>query len=76
MSHARGTAAPRLTTDAAFWHKRAELWHARAEEARVQASEMHDAGAQRLMLGIAENYDQLARRADALSKSKSTPPTA
>jgi hypothetical protein len=47
-------------------------WRARAEEARTQASEMRDPDAQRMLLGIADNYDQLAEQQELL-KLKSKP---
>jgi hypothetical protein len=41
-----------------------EHWRARAEEARVHAEQMKDPETRRMMLGIAESYEQIARRAD------------
>jgi len=43
-----------------------EYWRARAAEARAQASEMRDPIAQRMLLGIADNYDQLAEQQELL----------
>jgi hypothetical protein len=51
-----------------------KYWRARAKEARTQADQMPDAKARRALLGIAENYDQLAERAEAMVRS-SKPPT-
>lgn len=48
----------------------AEYWRERAEEARAQASELHDRDAQRTLLEIAENYDQLAEQAEARRKAR------
>jgi hypothetical protein len=39
-------------------------WRDRASEARHLANGMPDADSKRLMLGIADSYDKLARRAD------------
>lgn len=40
-------------------------WHERAEEARAMAEAMSDPEAKRIMLGIAESYDRVAKRAEA-----------
>jgi len=40
-------------------------WRERAEEARRHAEQMADAEAKRTMLGIADSYEQLARKAEA-----------
>ena len=48
----------------------ADYWCARAENARTQASEMRDEKGRRTLLGIAENYDQLAEQAEAIRKSR------
>jgi hypothetical protein len=50
-----------------------EYGRARAEDARAQAEEMHDPTARRTLLGIAENYDQLAEQAEARLKSEAPP---
>ena len=42
----------------------AQHWRDRAEEARAHADQMHDETARAMMLGIAEGYEKLARRAD------------
>jgi hypothetical protein len=47
----------------------ADYWRKRAEKARAQASEMRDPKARRALLGIAQNYDQLAEQAEAIRKS-------
>jgi hypothetical protein len=47
---------------------------ARAEEARAQADKMNDPRTKRALLNIAENYDQLAARAEAIVRS-TEPPT-
>jgi hypothetical protein len=39
-------------------------WRDRAEKARVHAEQMSDPESKRTMLGIAESYERLARRAD------------
>jgi hypothetical protein len=38
-------------------------WRDRAEEARLNAEQMTDLTAKKLMLGVADSYDQLAKRA-------------
>jgi hypothetical protein len=40
----------------------------RAEEARTMAEQMTDPENKRMMLGVAETYDVLAKRAEARSK--------
>jgi hypothetical protein len=47
-------------------------WQERAEEARVHADQLTDPQAKRMMLGIAESYDRLARRADERQLSVGT----
>jgi hypothetical protein len=51
----------------------AEYWRERAEQARAQASQMCDLKARRTLLGIAENYDQLAAQAERIRKSEAAP---
>jgi hypothetical protein len=51
-----------------------KYWRARAGEARAQAAQMRDPRAKRALLGIAENYDQLAERTEAMARS-TKPPT-
>lgn len=41
----------------------ARHWRVRADEARAVANDLTDPEAKRTMLGIAESYDALARRA-------------
>jgi hypothetical protein len=41
-----------------------QLWRSRAEEARVLAEEMSDRDCYRIMLSIAESYEEMARRAE------------
>jgi hypothetical protein len=41
-----------------------ELWRNRAEEARALAEEMSDRECYRIMLSIAESYEEMARRAE------------
>jgi hypothetical protein len=48
----------------------AEYWRKRAEEARLMAATLKDKQAQRTMLDIAKNYDQLAMQAEAIAASK------
>jgi len=40
-------------------------WQERAEEARAVAGQMSDAEARRVMLGIADGYERLAKLAEA-----------
>jgi hypothetical protein len=42
-----------------------EVWRKRAEEVRVQAEDMADLDARRVMLGIAESYERRAEYARA-----------
>jgi len=44
-------------------------WRKRAEEARARAEQMTDRDARQTMLGIAEDYEKLAKRAEQRSKS-------
>jgi len=46
-----------------------EHWRSRAEEARATADQMHDLESRRVMLGIADGYDELAARAEARRQS-------
>ena len=46
----------------------AEYWRERAEEARAQASQMRDPRARRMLLDIAENYEQVAQQSEAIRK--------
>jgi hypothetical protein len=50
-----------------------EYWRERAEEARAQASEMRDPDARRTLLGIADNYEQLAQQAERIRKTRLAP---
>ena len=47
----------------------ADHWRKRAATARAQASEMHNLDARKTLLEVAENFDQLATRAEARRKS-------
>jgi hypothetical protein len=42
----------------------ARHWRDRAKEVRIEAEHMHSAEARKMMLGIAESYAKLARRAE------------
>jgi hypothetical protein len=42
-----------------------EYWHKRADEARAVAVQMKDVHAKAVMLGIAQDYEKLAQRAEA-----------
>jgi hypothetical protein len=42
----------------------AQHWRDRAEEVRTHAEQMNDADARMMMLGTAESYEKLARRAE------------
>ena len=42
-----------------------DYWLERAEEARAMALDMSDPEAKKAMLGIAENYEKIAKRAEA-----------
>jgi hypothetical protein len=43
---------------------RVGYWRWRAQQARAQARNMHDADARRALLGVADNYDQLAAQSE------------
>jgi hypothetical protein len=45
-------------------------WLGRAEEARAIAEDMRDAESKRIMLGIADDYDKLAKRAQERLRRK------
>jgi len=49
-------------------------WQERAEEARAIAEDMHDAEARRAMLLVAENYEKIAKRAEAKGSGHTLPP--
>jgi hypothetical protein len=46
----------------------AKHWRDRAEEARTVADGLRDPETKRLMMGIAENYERLALRAEVRKK--------
>lgn len=48
-------------------------WRKRAEEARFMATTLKDKNAQRIMLDIAKNYDQLGIQAAAMENAKAIP---
>jgi hypothetical protein len=43
-----------------------EYWRSRAADARAQAAKMQAPAARHMLLGIAENYDQLAEQQEKL----------
>jgi hypothetical protein len=47
-----------------------EYWRSRAEEARAVAVQMTDAHTKAIMLGIAQDYEKLARRAEQRAGDK------
>jgi hypothetical protein len=47
-----------------------DYWRERAKEARAQASDMRDEKARRALLGIVENYEELAAQAEAIRNSR------
>ena len=50
-----------------------KYWRDRAEETRTRAEQMHDPNSRRRMLRIAEDYEELAKRAERrLKKSKNS----
>jgi hypothetical protein len=49
----------------------ADYWRKRAEEARAVAVQMMDAHTRAVMLGIAQDYDKLAQRAERRDAGKS-----
>lgn len=51
----------------------ANHWRARADEARVHAEQMKDPTARATMLKIAEEYEKLAKRAEAREPGKKSP---
>ncbi len=44
-------------------------WRQRADEARAMAEQMTDRDARQMMLGIAEDYEKLAKRTEERLKS-------
>jgi hypothetical protein len=48
----------------------ADYWRKRAEEARAVAVQMMDAHTRAVMLGIAQDYDKLAQRAERRDAGK------
>jgi hypothetical protein len=48
----------------------ADYWRKRAEEARAVAVQMMDAHTRAVMLGIAQDYDKLAERAERRDAGK------
>jgi hypothetical protein len=45
-------------------------WQGRAEEARAMAEEIRDPGAKATMLRVAQDYDDMASRAEARCKAQ------
>jgi hypothetical protein len=45
-------------------------WHARAQQARIRADELPDPESKRRMLKVAENYEELARRAEKRQRER------
>ena len=50
-----------------------DYWRERAEEARAQASQMRDPTARQTLLGISDNYEQLAQQAERIRKTRAPP---
>jgi hypothetical protein len=48
-----------------------DYWRNRAEEVRSEANEMRDEHVRKALLGVAENYDQLAEQAEELLRRSS-----
>jgi hypothetical protein len=48
-------------------------WRSRAKEARAEADQMLDQRTKRALLAIADNYDELAERAEAMVNSRKPP---
>jgi UV DNA damage repair endonuclease len=48
-----------------------EHWHKRAKEARILADSLRDPNPKRVMLGIAESYEKLAKAAEERAKKPS-----
>ena len=46
-----------------------EYWHNRAEESREMAEQFRDPEQRRVMLAIADGYDQMAQSAERLRQS-------
>jgi hypothetical protein len=60
----RGTKEPRLDDPG--------YWKGRAEEARGMAAQMENPDSKRIMLGIADGYEQMARSAALIRMSRET----
>jgi hypothetical protein len=53
-----------------------DYWRNRAQEVRIEASEMRDEHVRKALLGVAENYDQLADQAEQLRQRSNGSSTA
>jgi hypothetical protein len=49
----------------------ARYWRARAEETRTIAETLEDDPSREIMLGIAKDYERMARRAEERTRAKS-----
>jgi hypothetical protein len=50
-------------------------WRERAEEARATAGDLSETGARRAMLMVADNYEKIAKRAEAKGTGFTSPPS-
>ncbi len=59
----------------AFYSDNPGLWRGRAEQARAIAEEMGDADSRRIMLSIAQGYEDMADRAEKRLARAQPPPS-